>query len=251
MSTASRPAADDIPDLAGTLDAFAAAWTTLARLLAAAPAQDVIDAVRAPEMLEQWPLGTERAANRRGVRLLTRSHEQAEEERDVRRDFQRLYTGPGHLLAPPYESVHLGSSGQVFDQETLAVREFYRRFGLQAPRLNKDPDDHIALELELLATLAARALDALDAHHAAAVESTGDDSLREAGGLPEQVTRFVAGIGEFLDTHALPWHRRLGELSAEHAQTSFVQGLGMLLVGTTDASADVFAAPIEDDADRP
>ena len=64
------------------------------------------------------------------------------------------------------------------------------------------------------------------------------------------MTRFVDGIGEFLDTHALPWHRRLGELSAEHAQTSFVQGLGMLLVGTTDASADVFASPVEHDPER-
>lgn len=242
MSTAARPPVDEIPDLAHTLDAFAAAWTALSRLLTAAPKQEVVDAVRAEEMLDQWPLGTERAANRRGLRLLARSREDGEEAAEVRRDYQRLYTGPGHLLAPPYESVHLGAAGLVFDTETLAVRDFYRRFGLQAPRLNRDPDDHIALELELLATLATRALDSLEAHQTAVGPGTE---------LPEQVTRYVDGIADFLETHALAWHRRLGELTTEHAQTAFVQGIGALLVGTTDASADVFAAPIEDDADRP
>lgn len=234
MSTALRPRADEIPDLGVTLDAFAAAWTTLSRLLRTSPEQSVIDAVRDADLLAQWPLDATGGANRRGVRLLTRSREDAEDEVAVRRDYQRLYLGPGHLLAPPYESVHLGPSGLVFDEETLAVRAFYRRFGLQAPRLNKDPDDHVHLELELLATLATRALDALEVH-------AGADPL------PARVFQLVDGIGEFLEVHALPWHRRLGELTIEHADTAFVQGVGQLLVGTTDASADVFAAPLTDD----
>lgn len=231
--TSQRPDPASIPNLPDTLDAFAAAWTTLARLLTAAPTQEQIDAVRG--MADQWPLTQDVSATRRGVRLMARSLEDGETEDQVRKDFQLLYLGPGHLEAPPYESVHLNNSGLVFEKETLEVRAFYRRFGLQLERQDKDPDDHVAIELEMLATLAIRALDALDA-----AAEKGD-----AGALPDAVRTYVDAIGEFLENHALLWHHRLGELTVEKASTSFVQGLGSLLMGASTQAGDVFAAEVE------
>lgn len=224
--------AERVDDPAATVDAFAAAWTVLSRLLIQAPTQDLIDTVRSEHMVDQWPLDTSHPANRRGIRLLARSRRAGETEAEVRRDVQRLFTGPGRLLAPPYESVHLNPSGLIFDSETLAVRAFYRRFGLRAPRLNQEPDDHIALELELLSTLAARALEgeAVDGPWA-------DDS--------------VTAIREFVSDHALPWHRRLGELTVEHGQTSFMQAVGNLLIATTDLAAAAFVPQTQEHGAQP
>lgn len=230
--TSGRPDPAHLEDLPATLDAFAAAWVTLSRLLAAAPAQETIDAVRS--MAGDWPLGAREAPERRAARLLARSAQDEEDADAVRRDVQRLFTGPGHLLAPPYESVHLNRSGLVFEEETLAVRAVYRRHGLQFERRQREPDDHVALELEFLATLAGRALDALDR-----------GGWEPGTPLPPGAVKALGGIAEFLENHALLWHHRLGELTLEHADTAFVQALGSLLMGTTRQAAATFAAPVD------
>ena len=226
--------ADELTDnLADNLESHAAAWSVLSQLLGSIPGDDVLDRVRDPQLLETWPLGVSDPATRRGLRLWARSRERLETAAVVEPDYRRVFHGPGRVPAPPYESVHVGVDGLVFDAETVAVRSFYRRFGLEVARLNRDPDDHVSPELELLATLAVRALDELDA--------CSDDG---GPGVPPTAVDLVEGIGTFLDHHVLAWVPRFGELLSEHAQTDFVAGLGQLLVGTLQQSADVFASPV-------
>lgn len=220
-------------NLADNLESHAAAWAVLSQLLGSIPADDVLDRVRDPQLLETWPLGVSDPATRRGLRLWARSRERREAAAVVEPDYRRVFHGPGRVPAPPYESVHVGVDGLVFDAETVAVRSFYRRFGLEVARLNRDPDDHVSPELELLATLAVRALDELD--------TPSDDGGRA---VPSTAVDLVEGIGRFLDHHVLAWVPRFGELLSEHAQTDFVAGLGQLLVGTLRQSADVFASPV-------
>lgn len=226
--------------LAHVLEAHAAAWTALSRLFGTIPDQEVLDRVREAQLLESWPLAVDEPATRRGLRLLHRSREAGEAPVAIERDYREVFHGPGKVPAPPYESVHVGSDGLVFDTETLQVRSFYRRFDLQVPRLGRDPDDHVSPELELLATLAVRALDALDAGEAAHGAGAGDDARRTAMSAED----LVEGIGAFLDDHVLAWVPRFGELVSEHARTDFVDGLGQLLIGTLRSSADVFAPPV-------
>lgn len=218
------------------LEAHEAAWTVLSRLLRVIPAAETVDRVRDPELLATWPLRHDNPATDRGLELLERSRERSETGDAVARDYRRVFHGPGPVPAPPYESVHLGVDGLLFDTDTLQVRAFYRRFGLQVPRLNRDPDDHVALELELLATLAGRALDALDS-----VGSSGRE--HGYGAAAGTVDELLAAIGSFLDEHVLAWVPRFGELVSEHARTDFVTALGHLLVGTLDCSAGAFATP--------
>ena len=49
----------------------------------------------------------------------------------------------------------------IFQEQTLHVRQWYSRFGLQVVKLHKEPDDHIGLELEFVAHLANLALQAI------------------------------------------------------------------------------------------
>lgn len=68
-------------------------------------------------------------------------------------EFNRLFVGPGALVAPPYESVYLSPEQVLMQAETLAVRHFYRSFGKELAPDRHEPDDHLAFELEFYAYL--------------------------------------------------------------------------------------------------
>lgn len=195
--------------LAERLDVLAGCYAFTSRLLLAPPDPDLIARLREPGLLAGWPLRDDRSAE--GVRLLldgTRAP-----ALDLGRDFQRLFVGPGHPLAPPYESVHRTADHLVFDEQTAQVREFYRRLGRVAPALNREPDDHLGLELDFLSHLSVRALDAIDA---------GDVSLLDA---------LLATQQTFLTEHVLCWAGDVTALITEHARTDFYRGTAALVDG--------------------
>lgn len=76
-------------------------------------------------------------------------------------EYQRLFVGPESLPAPPWESVYRSRDHIILDEHTLAVREYYRRWGLETKNLYHEPDDHIGLELEFIYTLSQKTLTAL------------------------------------------------------------------------------------------
>lgn len=199
--------------LSVTLDRFAGVFTALSGLLVTSSSEAVLDRVRAPELLAEWPL-PEDPDCARGVELLRESGAAGEDEKLVRRDYNRLFYGPGPMLAPPYESVHRSDEGLVFEQETIQVRAAYAEFQLAAPRLNKEPDDHLALELGFLGELCVRAMDAVDA----------DDDLA--------LTRLLVGVQDFLDAHLLVWGPQCLTQAADGAQTFFYRGIAALGIGT-------------------
>ncbi|GEM_PF-115187 len=201
------------------LDGLAAAATVLSRLLLAAPDAEVLAATRDPEMLADWPLPPGEVTSR-GLALLEASAERGEDARVVRRDHARLFVGPDTLRAPPYESVHRSADGLVFEDQTLQVRAFYARFDLSAPRVGRDPDDHIGLELSFVAALATRALDAMEA---------GDEDARR---------QTVAALREFLDRHLLAWGPDLMILIGERAETAFYRGVSALGFAALEHTAD-------------
>ncbi|MFN2268084.1 MAG: molecular chaperone [Desulfonatronovibrio sp.] len=62
--------------------------------------------------------------------------------------FNRLFTGPKALEAPPYASVYLQNEPNLMGETTLYVRWVYQQMGLVSPWKNTLPDDHISLELD-------------------------------------------------------------------------------------------------------
>jgi TorA maturation chaperone TorD len=121
--------------------------------------------------------------------------------REFRADYDQLFIGPGHLPAPPWESVYRTDEHLVFDWPTLEVRAAYRQMGLTVAKPS-DPDDHIGLELLFLATLAER-------------EAAGDTGAAEAG-------------QQFLQEHLLQWAPAFCADVVAHAQTDLYRGLGLL-----------------------
>jgi TorA maturation chaperone TorD len=75
------------------------------------------------------------------------SEEQLQEEQT---EYQRLFIGPGPLVAPPWESYYRSKEHLLFEECTYEIRKEYHKFGLQFVRENNEPDDHLLLELEFM-----------------------------------------------------------------------------------------------------
>lgn len=204
------------------LDAYAGACTFLSRLFLEPVDQSLITVLRDDPVLADWPL----AADVDTVRGLQGLRAGTTTPLDVLVvDHRVLFEGPDHVLACPYESVYLSEEHLTFEQQTLDVRAFYNRFGVQAPLVGTEPDDHIGLELSFISHLCVLGLDA--------IESSDADAE----------TAMIASIGDFLEQHLLRWVDDCLDSVVEHATTDFYRGLGHLTRGTVRRLQATFQAP--------
>ncbi|TWH49021.1 molecular chaperone [Sporomusa sp. KB1] len=110
-------------------------------------------------------------------------------------EFTRLFIGPRHLPAPPYESVYRSAERVLMQAITIEVREKYRDAGLEVKNLNHEPDDHIGLELEFMYYLNRKALEALTRGDVPAMLAALDAQSRFlTGHLSQWVSTFCDDI---------------------------------------------------------
>lgn len=149
--------------------------------------------------------------------------------KDLESDYLRLFVGLGKVLAPPWESVHFSPERLVFQEETLQVRGWYRRYGLEVEKLHREPDDHIGLQLSFVAHLAAEA--------STAAEAADVDLLDE----------LLQAQGDFLNGHLFRWESAWYELVLEHTRTDFYRGAAELTHGALRATAEMLeiSRPLE------
>ena len=191
------------------LDAFSAAFAVLASLHLSPASDQTAASMR--DLIGQWPLPLE-GHTKDGAREI--SHSAGEDEYTRWADQNQLYGITASAKVPPYESVHRGTDGLVFDDETMQVRAFYEALGYQAPRLGHDPDDHVGLELDFLSKAALAALDELDQ------------------GEPGRAEAAISLAASFTFTHVLQWAPQMLREAAEGANTHWVRGIQLLAVGT-------------------
>ncbi len=138
----------------------------------------------------------------------------------LRADYVRLFVGIGRVLAPPWESVYFNDGRMVFQEQTLQVREWFRRFGVETEKLHREPDDHIGLELSFISHLAMLGLQALDEK---------DDTKFE---------QILKAQRQFITEHLQRWAPNWCKLVEENAKTDFYRGLAKLVRGTLFSLAD-------------
>ncbi len=92
--------------------------------------------------------------------------------REVTGEFNRLFVGPGRPEAFPLESPYRTGEATYFQENTVAVRGEYRRFGLEPKRAGHMPDDHVSLLCACMAELAERALGCLRSQDAAGLAAS-------------------------------------------------------------------------------
>ena len=105
----------------------------------------------------------------------------------VKNEYTVLFIGPAKLVAPPWESVYRNKQEMLFQESTLAVREFYRKFNMLPEGYPRIPDDGLALELHFMAKLAQKSLDALN------------------GDRLDWLKYYLQGQNIFLANHLLVW----------------------------------------------
>lgn len=148
----------------------------------------------------------------------------------LRREWLRLFVGLGTPEASCLESFYVEPNSHMFGKNTLAVREAYRRHGLQAERLHHEPDDHLGLMLGFLSRLMAE--------ERAAVEA-GDEAAAEALGAEQEA---------FLAEHVLPWLAAWRYGVEKCARTDYFRGVGDFTFGLVACYAERFGIRFNEEA---
>lgn len=141
--------------------------------------------------------------------LQERGYEEINKE--LKEEYTRLFIGPNALPAPLWESVYLDKEHIMFGEETMEVREAYEQFGLKFVRLNKEPEDHISIELEFISYLIKKS------------------SLFNPYCNKDQVITYLDGQIRFMNDHLLKWAPQFCELLSKATDCKLYQGAAVLL----------------------
>lgn len=90
------------------------------------------------EVFSEAPFAASQPDVEQGLRLLQEwSHASLSEDTfdALQGDHIRLFIGPAKVLVAPWESVYFNKERLTFQEQTLEVRGWYRRFGLQSQNL--------------------------------------------------------------------------------------------------------------------
>ncbi|NDV18659.1 hypothetical protein GO013_04395 [Pseudodesulfovibrio sp. JC047] len=195
----------------------AIACAFLGRVFLHEPELEFITEVRDEQFLDQWPM--EMSAE--GKACLTTlstciAGVDAQAMTALREDYTALFV-LSDIAVPVWESVWTTKERLLFGDPTFAVREAYAQYGVAAPKLNNEPDDHIGLELDFLARLCAVSADALEA---------GDTEKAEAT---------IADARAFYQDHFGVWAGKcLVEIRAK-ASTDYYRSMAGLCQAVTDS----------------
>jgi len=141
--------------------------------------------------------------------------------KSLQEDYTHLFIGLGEGFAAPWESVYFSEERLTFQEQTLEVRNWYRRFGLEAEKIYREPDDHIGLELLFLSHLATLGIQALNEQ---------DDARFE---------ELWAAQREFHQQHLGAWAPTWCGLVEEDARTDFYKGVATLTHGALSELSEI------------
>lgn len=211
-----------------TLTGEALSLAFLGKALYTGPEREWLQTLITEQVFADAPFGVDQAETKQGLELLqvwSTTHQKGISDQDffdLKQDYTRLFIGLDAVMpVPPWESVYLSRDHMVFQEETRQVREWYFRFNLAPEKLNKEPDDHIALELIFLSRLAQLSLMALEQN---------DQQLSQS---------YTQAQADFLTEHLLRWGLVWCRRLEEHARTDFYRGLGYLTHGSLLALAAI------------
>jgi TorA maturation chaperone TorD len=185
------------------------------------------------EIFAEAPFAAEKEETKAGLKLLQNWAEQGlsnEVFKSLQADYTRLFIGLDVVIAAPWESVYFNEERLTFQEQTLEVRNWYRRFGLEAERIYREPDDHIGLELLFLSHLATLGIQALNEQDNARFD--------ELWGAQR----------EFYQQHLGAWALKWCDLVEGNARTDFYKGLATLTRGALSELSELLDVKFSKDA---
>ena len=211
-------------------------FSLLGKILYQIPAQEWLQPLVDNEVFTEAPFAETQPDVLKGLALLEKwshAYQQDSQSNDLFKelqvDYTNLFTGMRKFPVAPWESVYFSDERLVFQTQTMDVRAWYRRYGLEVQKLHQEPDDHIGLELMFIAHLAQLALAAL-----------------EAGKELEFEQALDAQRG-FLSKHISQWVPLWCEQMLEYARTDFYRGLTLVIRGALLELGRILETPLPED----
>ena len=122
-------------------------------------------------------------------------------------DYASLFLGVGRHPAHPYESVYRSGEHLLMQEQRDQVLKIYREHGVDKVKDFPEPEDHVAIELQFMALLSGRTLEALE-----------KKDVKEARKLMETQA-------DFLDDHLMKWMPDFCEDILKGAKYDFYRGI--------------------------
>ncbi|MGD2155910.1 MAG: molecular chaperone TorD family protein [Anaerolineales bacterium] len=199
----------------------------LGKILFEFPDKDLYQSLVNEVVFEEIPLAAEQPDVQTGMALLKKWNKSNQDSfsnenfEAIREDYTRLFIGPGKVLAPPWESFYFHEARVIFQEQTLQVREWFRRYGLESIKIHNEPDDHIGLELAFSAHLAGIGL--------VAIEERDQTRFKQVLDAQKQ----------FLSEHPLRWVAEWSKQVEIHSQTDFFRGIALIAKGVLTELASI------------
>jgi putative dimethyl sulfoxide reductase chaperone len=201
----------------------------LGKILFEFPEKEWINLLAKDGIFEEIPFAEEQPNVISGLKLFAGWNDRnkngvsIEEFEKIKDDYTRLFIGPGEVQAPPWESLYFQKERIIFQEQTLKVREWYRRYGLESVKLYNEPDDHIGLELAFISHLAGLSISAL--------EDNKNSTFKE----------LIDAKKVFLSDHILKWANGWIELVTENSRSDFYQGTALVIKGALTELASKYS----------
>lgn len=208
--------------LIGSIESLTVMLQLVARLYKYPAASELLEHFKNVELDDEEDSFLRDEECRSGISLMSGFCRGLEMEEVVYRttgDHSQLFVGPLHLPSPPWSSVYL-DRGSLFGPTTLAVEKEFKRLGFWIPEGNREPCDHIAYELQLVAEL----------HKTAAEKLRQGDTV---GG-----SKYLNEARHFVSTYLSPWLGDFLGLVEKHAETDFYRGLAKLTRGLVQRESE-------------
>ena len=206
-------------DWLNTLEAEQLVLGLLGKALFDFPEREWLELLAKDAVFDDIPFAAEVPDVKAGMKLLKEWNDKNKEGLSdeafelIKDDYTRLFIGPGAVLAPPWESIYFHQERVIFQKQTLEVREWYCRFGLESVKLYNEPDDHIGLELAFVSHLAGLAYAVFEQKE------------------QEKFEQLIAAQKQFLSEHTLQWAAGWSKLVVEHTRTDFFRGIALITRG--------------------
>lgn len=166
----------------------------------------------------RYPFNTGNENTDEGYRRIARflSNVWANTLDDLSVDYSRIFIGhgvDGYSAAYPYESVYTSPKRLMMQDARDEVLAIYRSYGLDKQENWKEGEDHIALEMEFLQTLANRTAEALEKED------------------EEEAVALLETQHNFLYDHLAAWAPMMTRDMKRLAKTDLYQGIAYLTDG--------------------
>lgn len=228
-ATKTRGDAASTRELATLCDKRVATYAFIARIYRVEVDQAFLDELRAMK----FPVSSGNESIDKGYHLMARfvSNTWKSTLTDLAIDYVRTFIGhgvDGFSAAYPFESVYTSEKRLLMQEARDEVLMAYRANKLDKSEDWKDSEDHIALELEFMRTLAERS--------AAALREGNDDMASE----------LLAAQKNFLEEHLISWVPMMTSDMKKFSCTDLYQGLAYLTDGFLEEDRAFLGSVLEE-----